>query len=96
MLNKKIQQQFLEEFGENIKRIRIKKNLTQTDLALRINGDVTKIGRIERGEYNFGITSLLILAKAFEVDVLELLKIKNRKYYQKHIWESLIINKMQK
>ena len=86
-LNEKIQEQFLTEFGENVRNIRKNLNITQTDLALRINGDETKISRIERGKYNFGITTILILAKALNVEVKELLNLENINYYKKHIWE---------
>ena len=87
-LNKKIQKKFLIEFGENIRRIRRQKKLTQIDLALRINGDVKKISRIECGLYNFGTASNLILAQALEVEVKILFEIKNIKFYQKHIWQT--------
>lgn len=86
MLNQKIKDEFLIEFGKNIKRIRKQKNLTQTDLALRINGDEMKISRIERGLYNFGVASTLIIAQALEVEVKELFEIENIKYFQNFIW----------
>ena len=38
-LNKNIKQQFLDEFGKNLRAIRKQKDLTQVDLALKINGD---------------------------------------------------------
>lgn len=87
MLNEKIKEEFLIEFGENIRKIRKQKNLTQTDLALRINGDVKKISRIERGMYNFGIASVLILAQALEINVCKLFEIDNIEFFQKQIWK---------
>ena len=62
--------------------------MSQTELAIKINGDNSKISRIERGIYNFKISSLLILAEALEIDAYELLKCKNIKNHQKHIWNS--------
>ena len=84
-LNSKIKQQFLIEIGGKIKQIRKQKGLTQSDLALIINGNNKEISRIERGEHNFGVVSLLILAKAFNIPVIELVKIENIDFFQKHI-----------
>lgn len=75
--NEKIKNQFLIEFGKNVREIRKNKKLTQIELAMRINGDNNKIGRIERGAYNFKISSLLIIAQALEVEVVELFNIKD-------------------
>jgi len=75
--NEKIKNQFLIEFGKNVREIRKNKKLTQIELAMRINGDNNKIGRIERGVYNFKISSLLIIAQALEVEVIELFNIKD-------------------
>ena len=86
-LNKNIKQQFLDEFGKNLRAIRKQKDLTQVDLALKINGDESKIGRIERGLYDFRISSLLILAKSLEIKVEDLFKIENLEFLKKHIWE---------
>jgi len=86
-INEEIMQRFLIEFGENFKKIRLKKKLSQTIIASRINGDEKKIGRIERGEYNFGIASILILAYALDVKVCELISIDNIEFLKTHIWE---------
>jgi len=44
---------------------------------MRINGNDNNISRIERGLYNFNVTSLLVLANALEVTLNELLDTKN-------------------
>jgi len=80
---------FLEELGKNVKKIRKIKKLTQIDLAMRINGDDNKISRIERGLYNFNVTSLLVLANALEVTLNELLDIKNIDFLIKTILEDV-------
>ena len=87
--NKKIKDLFLIEFGKNVKRLRKKKKLTQIQLANRINGDVKKTNRIEKGEYNFGIASLLIVAQVLEVDLTELFNIKNIDYFKNNILEDI-------
>ena len=86
-LNNKIKDQFLIEFGENLRKIRIQKKLSQNELASRINNDAKKISRIECGSYNFGVSSILILAKALDVEVIQLFDIKNIKFLKNHIWE---------
>jgi len=48
-INNTVKNEFLKAFGANIKRLRKIKELSQKQLADRINGDVKKIGRIERG-----------------------------------------------
>ncbi len=87
--NEKIRDQFLIEFGKNVRRIRREKKLTQMDLAMRINGDSNKISRIERGEYNFKISSLLVVAQALDIEVIELFKIKNLDYLKHNILEEI-------
>jgi len=86
-LNNEIKNQFLFEFGENIRKIRIQKKLSQTELASRINNDAKKISRIECGLYNFGVASILILAKALDVEITQLFDIKNIEFLKNHIWE---------
>ena len=87
--NEKIKDQFLIEFGKNIKRIRKQKKLTQIELAMRINGDNNKISRIERGLYNFKISSLLVIAEVLDVEIEELFKINNLNYFKKNILECI-------
>lgn len=72
-INKEITEQFLKYFGENLRQLRLKQNLTQTELAQRCNVDVKKIGRTERGEYNFKICSLIVIADGLNVKISELL-----------------------
>ena len=87
MINEKIKQEFLIEFGKNIKRIRKEKNLTQKELAVKLDADKQKISRMECGLYDFQISSLLIIAYGLEVEINELLKIKNSDFFIKNIWK---------
>jgi len=59
--------------GENIKRIRKSKNMTQADLAFLLDAYPDKVGRTERGKYDFKISSLFLIAKGMEVDICDLL-----------------------
>jgi len=85
-INNTVKDEFLIHFGANIKRLRKLKELSQKQLAARINGDVTKISRIERGEYDFKMSSALILANALDVQICELLEFEGIAFLQKHIW----------
>ena len=87
--SKKIQDLFLKEFGENIKKIRKRKKLTQMDVAMRINGDASKISKIERGVYNFNFTSFLVIAQALDVKLHELIAIENIDFFIKNILEDI-------
>lgn len=64
--------------GENIRQIRIKKKVTQTDLAarLQVRGvqlNQNSVCRIEKGKRVVADYELLIIADALGVSVLELL-----------------------
>ncbi len=86
-INNTVKNEFLIRFGENVKRLRKQKRLSQKQLADRINGDVTKISRIERGEYDFKMSSALILANALDVQICELFNFEEIAFLQKNIWE---------
>lgn len=59
----------LKKIGENIKRIRLAKGLTQVDLVGRIETkiDTTNISRIEKGRTNPTIHTLFKIAQALDV-----------------------------
>ena len=56
---------------------------------MRINGDDNKISKIERGVYNFNVTSLFVLAQALDVKIEELFEIKNKSFITKNILEDI-------
>ena len=64
---------FLKQFGTNLKKIRLAKNMSQEDLAFDAELDLTQIGRIERGITNTSISLVLKIAKALKVPVKDLL-----------------------
>lgn len=65
---------FLKRLGLHVREIRIKKNLTQLDLAIKIDNYAEQIGRIERGELNVSICTLKLLAEGLDIELYELLK----------------------
>ena len=53
-------------FGERIRQLRLAKNWSQEDLAVRSGLHPTYIGGIERGERNLGLDNILKLARALD------------------------------
>lgn len=64
----------LKKFGNRVKRLREKAEMSQPDLAGKCDIDYRTIQRIEKGEYGFGFHILLALAEAFSVTPSQLLK----------------------
>lgn len=60
--------------GENLKRIRTKKGLSQGDIATRISADRAYISGVENGRRNVTLLTINKLAQALGVSVDELLK----------------------
>ena len=66
--------QFLIKIGQKVRSIRLKRGLTQTELAFKCNDvDYSQINRLELGKINFTISYLKLLAIALEVEVSELI-----------------------
>lgn len=67
---------FLKAFGNRVRELREKEGLSQDQLGYECGVDRTTILRIEKGHYETGITSLLLLAKALGVEEAELINFK--------------------
>ena len=61
-------------FGENIKKVREKKGLSQEELANIAGFDRTYISLIERGKRNLSLINICRFAKALELKPFELIK----------------------
>jgi transcriptional regulator with XRE-family HTH domain len=61
-------------FGENLRKHRINKKLSQIELAYKGDFDRNYIGMLERGERNPSLINLQRLADALEISLTELLK----------------------
>ena len=68
----KVDIEFLKSFGKNLKKIREYKNITQAQLAIDCDFDVSVISRIERGAVNTSLFNLKIIAIALEIDIKDL------------------------
>jgi transcriptional regulator with XRE-family HTH domain len=60
--------------GKRIQEIRIEKNLSQQDLAAKCNFEKSNMSRLEAGRSNATLSTLEVVSKALEVDVIELFK----------------------
>jgi len=69
-MNKEI---LLKRFGKNVKIERIKKDLTQEQLAEIMNVSQNYIANIERGKANMSLAKILELSKYLEVNIKQLL-----------------------
>lgn len=63
-----------KKLGENLKKIRTKKNITQTELAETLCVDKSFVSNIENGKTNPTLATITSLAKALSVSTNELLK----------------------
>lgn len=64
----------LKTFGENLKKIRTQKGLSQRQLSALCNVDNADISRMENGEINVSLNTVAQLAEALEVPVYKLMK----------------------
>jgi transcriptional regulator with XRE-family HTH domain len=65
--------EYLKSFGENLKNIREAKGISQRNLASSCTIDHSDISKIEKGERNITILTVLELATALEVKPKKLL-----------------------
>ena len=70
-MNKKIE--LLEKFGEKVREERLKRGLSQEELATRAGVHRTYIGMIERGEKNITLLNIKKVAKALDLSIDKLL-----------------------
>jgi transcriptional regulator with XRE-family HTH domain len=68
------QHRVLVALGQAIKRARLAKGISQEKLALLAEVDRSYVGRIERGDNNAAVLTLVRLATALDTTVAALLK----------------------
>lgn len=66
--------EYLINLGKRIKEIRLQKKIAQTEIAYRCGFDKSNFNTIESGKRNPTIISLLKIAKALDVSLIELFK----------------------
>lgn len=62
------------EVGKCIQKIRIEKNISQQDLAAKCNFEKSNMSRLEAGRANATLSTLEIVSKALEVNIIELFR----------------------
>jgi transcriptional regulator with XRE-family HTH domain len=67
---------FVKAFGENLRRVRLSKKISQEYLADEANITFNQVSRIENGEVNTTIVTANALAKALGIKVGELFDFK--------------------
>ena len=62
------------KFGRKVKEIRLKKDMSQNDLAKKLRVSASYVSKIERGIQNPSLRGIEKIAKALRVNIWELLK----------------------
>ena len=65
-------QKFIDAFGNNLRKIRKQKNISQEELAYTADFQLSQIGRIERGTQNTSISTVYTIAKSLNMHPKEL------------------------
>lgn len=73
--NKLTTEDYIIKLGKRIKELRIKNEMTQFDLSIKIDIDPTALRRYEKGKVEMGFTTLIKFAEVFEIPIDELLSI---------------------
>ena len=63
-----------KKLGNNIKKLRKQKHLSQEQLSLSLDLDGSYIGKVENGKLNITIEKIANIAEFFGVDVIELFR----------------------
>lgn len=64
---------FLKAFGLRLKELRLGKQLSQNKLSILTDIPLSQVGRIERGEVNPTLNTILLLSISLEVEPKDLL-----------------------
>jgi transcriptional regulator with XRE-family HTH domain len=62
----------IKKLGKKIREIRIQQKISQAQLAFEANIPTMQVSRIERGEVNTSISSIIRIAKVLDVKVKDL------------------------
>jgi ribosome-binding protein aMBF1 (putative translation factor) len=62
------------DIGNQIRRVRLQRGLSQQKLARKAGIHPGHLGQVERGEVNFGMGTLVHIARAFDMKVAKFLK----------------------
>lgn len=71
-MRKKVRLEILKEVSENVRKFRHFLNITQEELAQRVECHVNHIARIERGQTDMSISMLYRISKALKISTVDL------------------------
>lgn len=71
--NKEMKDELLFKLGQSVRYLRMKKGISQEELAFRADLNLNSISTLERGLNNVKIKTLYSIAKALEVGVEDIL-----------------------
>ena len=66
-LQNSVSEKQLIYLGNQIKNLRLENEMTQLDLAIKIDIDPTALRRYEKGQVEMGVNTLIKFAKTFKV-----------------------------
>ncbi len=69
---KKIEE-YRKQFGKNLRRYRLQKNMTLDELGIKSGLNFKYIGGVERGAYNISFDNIIKIAQALEIEPYKLL-----------------------
>ncbi|WP_395043793.1 helix-turn-helix domain-containing protein [Flavobacterium sp.] len=75
-MRKAVNEIFIKEFGENLRKIRLSKKISMQTLAHTINVEYSQISRIELGKINTTINTIYEISVALEVPLNEFFNFK--------------------
>ncbi len=70
--NKNIEKEYLIALGKNIKKIRLQKKISQTEVAYLCGFDKSNLNTIESGKRNPTVISLHKISKALQINLIDL------------------------
>lgn len=76
-LSQQRQHPALVALGEAIRRVRRQRGISQEKLALIADIDRSYVGRVERGDNNVAVLTLLKLTQALEISLVDLMRESN-------------------
>ena len=71
-VRKEVNTKLIKSLGNNLKKIRKDKKVSQETLSYDANIPLSQIGRIERGEINTTVDTIFKIAKALEIEPKDL------------------------
>lgn len=72
IVRKQVNKTFVIAFGNNLRKLRLSKNISMQNLAYAINVEYSQISRIELGKINTSIGTAYDIAMALEVPLTDL------------------------